>query len=175
MKYSVIIPVYNRPDEIEELLGSLARQSFKDFEAIVVEDGSALPCKDVVDRYSQQINVTYLWKENGERLQQWRKENPEQYYEKCTKPFLEGSKKWRENNPAEVIEIMERVNKGKLKWQKEHPEEHQKQVDEWRKAGSEANSKAVECITTGEVFNSISEAARAYGIIQGNISKCLKG
>ena len=65
MKYSVIIPVYNRPDEIEELLGSLARQSFKDFEAIVVEDGSALPCKDVVDRYSQQINVTYLWKENG--------------------------------------------------------------------------------------------------------------
>ena len=65
MKYSVIIPVYNRPDEVEELLGSLARQSFKDFEAIVVEDGSALPCKDVVDRYSQQINVTYLWKENG--------------------------------------------------------------------------------------------------------------
>lgn len=115
------------------------------------------------------------WKENGERLQQWRKENPKQYYEKCTKPFLEGSKKWRENNPAEMTEIMERVNKGKLKWQKEHPEEHQKQVDEWRKAGSEANSKAVECITTGEVFNSISEAARTYGIIQGNISKCLKG
>ena len=53
MKYSVIIPVYNRPDEVEELLGSLARQSFKDFEAIVVEDGSALPCKDGVDRDSQ--------------------------------------------------------------------------------------------------------------------------
>ena len=74
-----------------------------------------------------------------------------------------------------MIEIMEKVNESKLKWQKEHPEEHQKQVDKWRKAGSEANSKAVECITTGEVFNSISEAARAYGIFQGNISKCLKG
>lgn len=116
-----------------------------------------------------------FWKESGERLQKWRKENSEQYYEKCTKPFIKGSKKWREDNPAKMIEIMEKVNEAKLKWQEEHPEEHQKQVDEWRKAGSDANSKAVECITTGEVFNSISEAARTYGIIQGNISKCLKG
>lgn len=116
-----------------------------------------------------------IWKENGERLREWRKENPEQHYEKCVLPLIEGSKKWREDNPTKVIEIMEKVNEAKLKWQEEHPEEYQKQVDEWRKAGSNANSKAVECITTGEVFNSISEAARTYGIIQGNISKCLKG
>ena len=39
MRYSVIIPVYNRPDEVDELLQSLTQQSFKDFEVIVVEDG----------------------------------------------------------------------------------------------------------------------------------------
>ena len=47
MRYSVIIPVYNRPDEVDELLQSLTRQSFKDFEVIVVEDGSSIPCKPV--------------------------------------------------------------------------------------------------------------------------------
>ena len=47
MRYSVIIPVYNRPDEADELLQSLTRQSFKDFEVIIVEDGSSVPCKDV--------------------------------------------------------------------------------------------------------------------------------
>lgn len=116
-----------------------------------------------------------LWKENGKRLREWCDEDPERYYEKCVLPFIESSKKWREDNPTKMIEIMEKVNEGKLKWQEKHPEEHQKQIAEWRKAGSDANSKAVECITTGEVFNSISEAARTYGIIQGNISKCLKG
>ena len=43
MKYSLIIPVYNRPDEVDELLQSLTEQRFKDFEVIVVEDGSAVP------------------------------------------------------------------------------------------------------------------------------------
>jgi hypothetical protein len=57
---------------------------------------------------------------------------------------------------------MEKINQAKEKWQKEHPEEHQKQIDKWRKAGSDANSKKVRCITTNETFDSISEAARAY-------------
>ena len=41
MRYSVIIPVYNRPDEVDELLQSLTAQHFKDFEVVVVEDGSS--------------------------------------------------------------------------------------------------------------------------------------
>ena len=48
MKYSVIIPVYNRPDEVDELLESLTHQEVKDFEVVVVEDGSNVPCKEVV-------------------------------------------------------------------------------------------------------------------------------
>ena len=46
MRYSVIIPVYNRPDEVDELLQSLTEQSFKDFEVVIVEDGSSIPCKE---------------------------------------------------------------------------------------------------------------------------------
>ena len=40
MRYSIIIPVYNRPDEVDELLNSLTQQTVRDFEVIVVEDGS---------------------------------------------------------------------------------------------------------------------------------------
>lgn len=67
------------------------------------------------------------------------------------------------------------LNQCKEKWQKEHPEEHQKEVDRWRQMGTEANSKPVICITTGEVFESQCAAARFFNIPQGNISRCLKG
>ena len=52
MKYSLIIPVYNRPDEVDELLESLTGQTFTDFETVVVEDGSSRPCRDVVEKYA---------------------------------------------------------------------------------------------------------------------------
>ena len=65
MKYSVIIPVYNRPDETEELLGSLSRQARPDMEVIVVEDGSQIPCRKVAERYAGLMSVKYFVKENG--------------------------------------------------------------------------------------------------------------
>ena len=65
MKYSIIIPVYNRPDEVDELLESLTHQSVKDFEVIVVEDGSAIPCKEVCDKYREQLDLKYFSKENS--------------------------------------------------------------------------------------------------------------
>ena len=65
MKYSFIIPVYNRPDEVDELLDSLTRQSFRDFEVVVVEDGSAVPCKEVVEQYADRLSVHYYNKENS--------------------------------------------------------------------------------------------------------------
>ena len=43
MKYSIVVPVYNRPDEVDELLQSLVGQTEKDFEVVIVEDGSAIP------------------------------------------------------------------------------------------------------------------------------------
>ena len=65
MKYSFIVPVYNRPDELDELLQSLMTQTLKDFEVIVVEDGSTVPCKDVVDKYAHRLDVTYYLKANS--------------------------------------------------------------------------------------------------------------
>ena len=43
MMFSIIIPVYNRPDEVDELLDSLTRQTVKDIEVVIVEDGSLVP------------------------------------------------------------------------------------------------------------------------------------
>jgi glycosyltransferase involved in cell wall biosynthesis len=67
MKYSIIIPVYNRIDEVEDLLQSLAQQSEKNFEVIIVEDGSTAPCKDAVDRYCDKVDVKYYYKSNEGR------------------------------------------------------------------------------------------------------------
>lgn len=65
MKYSFIIPVYNRPNEVDELLQSLKTQTFKDFEVVVVEDGSNIPCENVVCSYSSDLNVRYYNKPNS--------------------------------------------------------------------------------------------------------------
>ena len=65
MKYSIIVPVYNRPDEVDELLESLCSQTLKDFEVIIVEDGSQKPCKDVCDKYASILDLHYYNKENS--------------------------------------------------------------------------------------------------------------
>ena len=65
MKYSIIVPVYNRPDEVDELLESLSNQTQKDFEVIIVEDGSIKNCKDVCDKYADILVLHYYAKENS--------------------------------------------------------------------------------------------------------------
>lgn len=65
MKYSIIIPVYNRPDEVGELLESIASQPRPDVEVIVVEDGSTVDCKEVVAKFENRLQISYLVKENG--------------------------------------------------------------------------------------------------------------
>lgn len=65
MKYSVIVPVFNRSDEVDELLSSLCTQTFKDFEVIIVEDGSNVPCAEVVHRYDGRLDVHYYAKPNS--------------------------------------------------------------------------------------------------------------
>lgn len=65
MKYSIIVPVFNRPDEVDELLESLLSQEEKDFEVIIVEDGSQVPCKKVCDKYADRLDLHYYNKENS--------------------------------------------------------------------------------------------------------------
>ena len=65
MKFSIIIPVFNRPDEVDELLESLCEQTVKDFEVLIIEDGSVKPCKDVCDEYANILDLHYYAKENS--------------------------------------------------------------------------------------------------------------
>lgn len=65
MKYSIIVPVFNRPDEVDELLESLTHQSEKDFEVVIVEDGSQTPCEEVCKRYEHMMDIHYYYKENS--------------------------------------------------------------------------------------------------------------
>lgn len=66
-KYSVIVPVYNRIDEVQDLLQSLALQSAHNFEVIIVEDGSTLPCREVAEQYANKIDIKYFFKDNEGR------------------------------------------------------------------------------------------------------------
>jgi len=64
MFFSIIVPVYNRPNEIRELLTSLTQQSYKSFEVIIIEDGSNITCKEVVADYKSIISLHYIFQEN---------------------------------------------------------------------------------------------------------------
>lgn len=64
MHFSIVIPVYNRPDEVNELLASLCRQTYTLFEVIIVEDGSARKSDRVVRQYQDRLQITYHEKPN---------------------------------------------------------------------------------------------------------------
>lgn len=66
-RFSVIVPVYNRVDEINDLLESLSAQTCRDFEVIIVEDGSTEPCGDLVRSFAGKVNVRYFFKTNEGR------------------------------------------------------------------------------------------------------------
>lgn len=67
MFISLVIPVYNRPQEVRELLESLTHQTRRDFETVVVEDGSApeLSSDGVVREYADRLDICYVRQPNG--------------------------------------------------------------------------------------------------------------
>lgn len=65
MKYSIIVAVFNRPDELGELLETLTHQTFGDFEVVIVEDGSTVTSKSVCDAYAAQLKLSYFAKPNS--------------------------------------------------------------------------------------------------------------
>lgn len=64
---SIIVPVYNREDEVRDLLESLVSQTDSDFEIVIVEDGSTQPCHKVCDKYADRLNLQYHYKVNEGR------------------------------------------------------------------------------------------------------------
>ncbi|MCS6823505.1 MAG: glycosyltransferase [Cytophagaceae bacterium] len=65
--FSVVIPVYNRPEELKELLESLKQQDYKNFEVIVVDDGSSIPGKEVAEHFKNDLSLQYYYKNNEGR------------------------------------------------------------------------------------------------------------
>ena len=65
VSFSIIIPVYNRPNEIDELLESLTKQDFSDdFEVLIIEDGSTIKSDIIVEKHKSKLNIKYFFKEN---------------------------------------------------------------------------------------------------------------
>lgn len=67
LHFSIIVPIYNRPDEADELLKSLTEQTSKNFELVLVEDGSSRSSLDAVNKYKGQITINYIAKPNTGR------------------------------------------------------------------------------------------------------------
>ena len=65
MKFSIIVPVYNRPDEVAELLESLLAQTVQTFEVILVDDGSSVNCQTVAETYANKFSLSYYYIPNG--------------------------------------------------------------------------------------------------------------
>ena len=66
IRISLVVPVYNRPDEIHELLDSLTQQDFKKkYEIVIVEDGSTESSEAIVNTYASQLNISYFFKPNS--------------------------------------------------------------------------------------------------------------
>lgn len=66
MYISIVIPVYNRPDEIKELLESLLISDYnKEYEVVIIEDGSSVTCKEEVEKFKDRLNISYHFKENS--------------------------------------------------------------------------------------------------------------
>lgn len=66
MFFSLIIPVYNRPNEVEELLESLSLSDYNEvFEVVLIEDGSTLTCESIVAKYQSRLQISYYFKENS--------------------------------------------------------------------------------------------------------------
>lgn len=66
MFFSLIVPVYNRPDEIHELLSSLTQLHYNNlFEVVIIEDGSSIPCAEVVSLFQNKLDITYYLKSNS--------------------------------------------------------------------------------------------------------------
>jgi glycosyltransferase involved in cell wall biosynthesis len=63
--YSLIIPVYNRPQELDELLACIQKQEFTDFEVVVIEDGSTVDASSIIAKYKDHFSLAYFVKENG--------------------------------------------------------------------------------------------------------------
>lgn len=65
LNISIIVPVFDRPQELKELLDSMLSQTCQRFEVLVIDDGSVVPCQDIVSIYQSRLAVRYFYKSNS--------------------------------------------------------------------------------------------------------------
>lgn len=65
IELSIIVPVFNRPGEVDELLQSMVNQTNKRFEVVIVEDGSTIKCDKILEKYQNELNIKYFYKNNS--------------------------------------------------------------------------------------------------------------
>ncbi|TDN88718.1 GT2 family glycosyltransferase [Salegentibacter sp. 24] len=66
LEYSFVIPIYNRPEEVRELLESMLKVQFTpEYEIVIVEDGSSVPSKEIVEEFQEKLNISYYFKKNS--------------------------------------------------------------------------------------------------------------
>lgn len=66
LNYSFIIPVFNRPNEIRELLESFSQVEFdRDYEIVIVEDGSIEKGDAIIEEFNEELNISYYFKTNS--------------------------------------------------------------------------------------------------------------
>lgn len=112
-------------------------------------------------------------KEKLKKAQQWQEEHSKEML-RMRQNSIKKAHQWQEAHPEEVKKQREECAKKMQQWRKEHPEQARQMSQETIKKAQEARKKKIECITTGEVFNSLTEAANKYKISVANLSKCLK-
>ena len=65
MLFSIIIPVYNRPQELDELLACVSQQTYTNYEVLIIEDGSVDKADLIAEKYAKSFPINYFFKENG--------------------------------------------------------------------------------------------------------------
>ena len=110
--FSIIVPVYNRPNEVKTLLQSMTEQTDKDFEVIIVEDGSTIRCDSVCELFKDRLDIQYDYKENsgpGQSRNFGCKQAKGNYFifldSDCILPshYIETVKKALRNNPVDTF------------------------------------------------------------------------
>lgn len=112
MTFSIVVPVYNRPQEVKELLQSMVEQTDKDFEVVIVEDGSDAKCDLICKNYRDKLDINYFYKENsgpGQSRNYGCQQAKGNYYifldSDCILPpnYVEIVKKEMKNNPVDAF------------------------------------------------------------------------
>lgn len=108
--------------------------------------------------------------QNYQTLKQWYLDNPEKGKEIYLNNAIRVNK-WKQKHPEIIKKATDAMQAGYQKWRQKHPEQYKEKIQKT----IETQGICVKCVETGEIFHSISEAARAYNLSASQISRVING